>query len=245
MTPFVPCGRPASRRPPESAPSRSRRWRRLLAAVGVALTLPAAHALPMASDGRWMVMLDTMPDGWEVGANNALTRQDAIGLVVADATKTAPNGATHGRERIGASYTRLVHRWNLPHAQANLWFVGWAGRARIHDAGGDQDFWSPSVLADYETTRVYTAAGWRTERSSRWQRDKAYLKAGFSFYEADYEETQPWLILVAERERDGVEGRPRVTANSLYPMLRLINRAWFLEIGANRDGLRVNLMWSR
>jgi hypothetical protein len=61
----------------------------------------------------------------------------------------------HERESVGLTYTRLVHRWNLPHAQANLWFVGTVGQARGHGWAGSRRFWSPAVMADYETTRIY------------------------------------------------------------------------------------------
>jgi hypothetical protein len=226
-------------------PSGGVRLARAAAGLLLAALLPTAQALPMGSEGRWMLMADVMPEGLEIGANHAVSRRDAFGVWAARSDASTPGGVVHRRDRLAASYTRLVQRWNLPDAQANLWFVGLAGTADVHDAGRRQGFWSPAVLADYETTRVYTGAGLRTERSSRWQRDEAYLKAGFSFYEVDYEETQPWLLLEVKRKRDGVDGRPAMTEDRVTPMLRLINRFWFLEVGGNRDGVRLNLMWSR
>jgi hypothetical protein len=215
--------------------------------IGAAFGLLAsgAMALPMGSDGRWMVMADFEPDAQELAANFAVTRQDAFGAAAARQSRTTPNGVDHSREWAAASYTRLIHRWNLPHAQANLWFVGLVGTARVHEAGdGQQTLWSPAVLADYETTRVYVGGGLRSLQAERWQRQSAYARAGFSFYEADYEETQPWLIVEAKREQDEVIGKSRVNKSSVTPMLRFINRRWFLEIGGNRDGARVNFMWS-
>jgi hypothetical protein len=217
---------------------------RVLLAAGLFAAGANALALPMASEGRWMLMADAEPDLRGVALNHAVTRQDAFGVAAARQTSMKSSGMEHKRDWAAASYTRLVHRWNLPHAQANLWFVGLVGSARVHEAGPDNlGLWSPAVLADYETTRVYVGGGLQTLQTNRWQRHAAYLRTGFSFYEADYEETQPWLIVETKREYDGVEGRQAVTKSTVTPLLRLINRRWFVDVGGNRDGLRVNFMW--
>jgi hypothetical protein len=53
---------------------------------------------------------------------------------------------------------------------------------------------------------------------------------GFSFYEANYDETQPWLIFEARR-MSMVSDAYEVT-----PMLRLIHKRFFVEAGANLQG---------
>jgi hypothetical protein len=55
-------------------------------------------------------------------------------------------------------------------------------------------------------------------------------RAGFSFYEANYDETQPWIIVEARR-MSMVSNAYEVT-----PMLRLIHNRFFIEAGANLDG---------
>lgn len=51
-------------------------------AVTLLLTLgllPCALALPMGSQGSWMLMADSTPDGRELALNYAFTRDDALG----------------------------------------------------------------------------------------------------------------------------------------------------------------------
>ena len=64
------------------------------------------------------------------------------------------------------------------------------------------------------------------------------VRAGFSFYEAEYDETQPWLILEARHLR-GPSDKVEIT-----PMLRLVNKRFFIEGGVsnNRD-MRFNFTY--
>ncbi len=196
-----------------------------------------------------MVMVDIEPDSRGVSANHAVTGRDALGFAIGrqSAAVVGPGAGVDGRPRdwIAGSYTRLLNRWNLPDAQANLWFVGQLGAARLPNAAlGTQALWSPAVMADYETTRVYAGTGLHTLQTSGWQHHTAYARTGFSFYEADYEDTQPWFVVEAKREWDHLAGRPSSAKTSWTPMLRLVNRRWFVDAGGNRDGFRLNLMWS-
>jgi hypothetical protein len=220
-------------------------WRRHLALCGVLLALVTdASALPMASEGSFMVMADTNSGGdRDIAANFAVTGRDALGVMAArwkePVLHLGRHPQHHERETLGVTYTRLVHRWNLPHAQANLWFVGAVGRARGHAWPDERSFWSPSVMADYETTRVYLGAGFEPKRGSGLRHDTATMRAGFSFYEVDYEEVQPWFVVEAKRTRYASTSRDEVT-----PMLRLIHRGLFVELGRNREGTQFNLMWA-
>jgi hypothetical protein len=219
---------------------------RLMRRLAVALLftfglLPCAMALPMGSQGSWMLMADNTPDSRELALNYALTRDDALGLAIGRWEEMPHAGAPRKhalrREFAGLTYTRLLHRWNLPHAQANLWLLGAAGTARAQEHQGSDGMGSVSFLADYETTWVYTAAGVETMRTSRLRHDTRYVRAGFSFYEVEYEEVQPWLILELKQERFRIQ-----TKNSFTPMLRLIHRRYFVELGGNRDGASLNFM---
>lgn len=206
---------------------------------------PAAFALPMASEGSWMTMADFSSGGErDIAVNFAVTGHDAIGVMAARWKEPVRHGGLHTqhheRESAGLTYTRLVHRWNLPHAQANLWFVGAAGRARGQGWSGERSFWSPAVMADYETTRLYLGAGLEPKRGdSGLRHDTAWLRAGFSFYEVDYEQVQPWFVVESKRVRHA-----NGTRNELTPMLRLIHRGLFIELGRNRDSTQFNLMWA-
>ncbi len=199
----------------------------------------------MASEGSWMTMADFSRGGErDLAVNFAVTGHDAIGAMTTRWKEPVPHAAHADRhlhrEAVGLTYTRLLHRWNLPHAQANLWFVGAAGSVRGQGWQGSQTFWSPAVMADYETTRLYLGAGFEPKRSDgRLRHDSAWLRAGFSFYEVDYEQVQPWLIVEGKRVRYG-----SVTRNEITPLLRFIHRGLFVEVGRNRDGAQLNLMWS-
>lgn len=220
-----------------------------LAALGVMAAAPAA-ALPMASQGFWMVMGDADADDQKLSANYALTGRDAFGGGVArfESPEHGSMAMSSRRELATLSYTRLVHRWNLPHAQANLWFVGQAGGLRGEGLGdGTRTAWSPAVLADWETTRLYLGGGFETMRAGDWRRDSAYARTGFSFYEVEYEEVQPWFIVEAKRDREVIPragAAPHDVAKTEWmPMLRFIHRRWFVEIGARSDGAHLSFMW--
>lgn len=233
---------------------------RLLLALGCWAAGPAL-ALPMASQGFWMVMGDARfgdrpVDDLALSANYALTGRDAFGAAVARfGTPGHEAGmAASRRETVTLTYTRLVNRWNLPHAQANLWFVAEAGGLRAQGvAGGDgtRTMWSPAVLADWETTRLYLGGGLKTQRADDWRRDTAYARAGFSFYEVEYEEIQPWFILEVKRERErypmamhaGHTVRHSAAETEWMPMLRFIHRRWFVEIGARGGDAHLSFMY--
>jgi hypothetical protein len=208
---------------------------RTLAAAWIA-TSTAAIALPMGSVDTWMVMGDFASDSSELAVNYALTPRDAIG-VAAGRWRSEPQAGESLREFGGLTYTRLLHRWNLPHAQANLWFVFTSGALRDGSTGRREGLFAPSVMADYETTRVYLSAGYETMRAKPVRHDSAYLRAGFSFYEVDYEDVQPWLIAEVKRERDGVAKTESIA------WLRFIHKRYFVELGADDNGrARFNLM---
>jgi hypothetical protein len=96
---------------------------------------------------------------------------------------------------VGLNYTGLIKRWNLPQAQANVWFNG-----SIGEANGQYDgfAYTPSLQFDAETTRLYFLAKARLIRANDMNYDTAAVQAGFSFYETNFDETQPWFVLRGE-----------------------------------------------
>ena len=231
----------------------SPRWARALAwalpLVPLLWGVSPARALPMASQGHWMVMGDAESGARELSANYALTSQDAFGFSTARFQSPAHGGAgmRSSRELATLTYTRLVHRWNLPHAQANLWFVAQAGRLEGEGLGAARTLLSPTVLADWETTRLYVGGGAEAMRAGAWRRQSAHARVGFSLYEVEYEETQPWLLLEVRRERERIP-RPGVAPHEaakteVMPMVRFIHRRWFLELGARSGTGHLSFMW--
>jgi hypothetical protein len=97
---------------------------------------------------------------------------------------------------------------------------------------------SPGIQFDYETTRIYFMATQRLYRASAINHDYSAVRAGFSFYETNYDQTQPWLIVEA-RYMNELSDKVEVT-----PMLRFINRNYFIEAGVNNSSQpRFNFMY--
>ncbi len=180
---------------------------------------------PMGFKDSWMAMGEFGRHWRESWANYALTPRDALG---AGYVWMEADGGGQRRELSELTYTRLLARWNLPHAQANVWLLGGLGRVKGSDFGGSRTMAAPGLQLDYETTRVYVAASARLYRARGLNHDYGALRAGFSFYETGYDETQPWLILEARRMR-GLSEETEIT-----PMLRLINKRYFVEFGVNQ-----------
>jgi hypothetical protein len=208
----------------------------VLAATAAAAVLPAAQAAPMGFKHSWMVMTDLSPNWREGFANYAFTARDAAGPSL---LFMRSDDLTRTRELAEAAYTRLLRRWNLPHAQANVWFVGGLGTVRGNDFQGERVMASPGLQVDYETTRLYAMAFTRLYRAEGLNHDYAAVRLGFSFREADYDEVQPWFVLEARRMR-GLSEMTEIT-----PMLRLIHKRYFIEAGVNNASqLRFNLMYT-
>ena len=192
-------------------------------------------AAPMGYQGSTMAMGDLSANWREVSINYAVTARDAWGV---DYTFMRADDGGTTREIAEANYTRLLYRANLPDAQANVWFIVGVGTMRGTGISSYEAAATPGVQVDYETTRVYLSALARLYRARGVNNDYAAVRAGFSFYEAEYDELQPWFIVEARRMRglsDGVE---------VTPMLRVITRNYFVEAGvSNMREARFNFMY--
>jgi hypothetical protein len=189
----------------------------------------------MGFDGSQMAMGDFSPNWREAWVNHAFTPRDAIGVggiyMRSDDKQTT-------RDVAELTYTRLLSRLNLPHAQANAWLIVGAGGVRGNDFDGTRALIAPGLQLDYETTRIYLAGFGRLYRAKGVNNDYGAVRAGFSFYTVEYEETQPWFVVEARRMRD-LSDKTEIT-----PMLRLINKDYFIEAGVNTDGQgRFNFMY--
>jgi copper chaperone CopZ len=204
-----------------------------LAAAAAAGAWPV-HAGPMGFKDSWMAMGDVGPNWREGWVNYALTARDAVG--VGGLYMRSDDKRTH-RELAELTYTRLLQRWNTKDSQANVWLLFGTGGVQGNDFSGTKTMLSPGIQLDYETTRVYISAAGRLYRASGIKHDYGSVRAGFSFYEADYEETQPWLIVEARRMR-GLSDKLEIT-----PMLRFISKGYFIEAGINNSRqFRFNFM---
>ncbi len=195
----------------------------------------SAQAGPMGFKDSTMAMGDLSPNWREAWLNHAVTPRDAFG---AGGVYMRSDNKRLTREFGELSYTRLLHRVNGEHSQANFWFIGGVGPVRGNDFAGSKTMLAPGISADYETTRVYVSGALRLYRATGLQHDYASVRTGFSFYEVDYDEVQPWFIVEARRMR-GLSEKTEVT-----PLLRLIHKSYFVELGINnmKQG-RFNFMY--
>jgi hypothetical protein len=204
----------------------------IMPCLALLLSHQYATAGPMGFSGSAMTMGDFNNNWRETFINYAITPRDAFGV---SATYMRADDKSKTRTLEEVTYTRLLNRWNMPHAQANLWFMGGLGMLQGEDkqAGNDLSFdkimVTPGVQFDYETTRVYFAATHRFYRASDINHDYSAVRAGFSFYETEYDKTQPWFILEA-RNMNGLSDKIEIT-----PMLRFINKNFFVEAGVNNS----------
>ncbi len=208
----------------------------------IALILLSSHlvfAAPMGFEGSTMTMGDFNQNWREVGFNYAITSRDALGLTHLEFRS---DDYKDKREIDTLNYTRLLSRWNSTDAQSNLWLFMGIGEVRgsVDNQSIDSKFIaSPGFQFDYETTRIYFATTHKLYRASNLNHDTTSIRAGFSFYEADYNQTQPWFILETKYTNqisDKIE---------VIPMLRLINKNIFIEGGMINSGQpRLNLMYT-
>lgn len=209
-------------------------------AIGIAFTTPlASYAAPMGFKDSWMSMGDLGPGWREVNINYAFTPKDAFGGAM---TYMRSDDKRRTVDLVDATYTRLLKRWNMTDAQSNLWFIGGLGTARIRDQdvhlSDTRTMISPGIQWDYETTRIYFSSMARLYRAKAVNHDYGAVRAGFSFYETEFTETQPWFIVEARRMH-GLSDKMEIT-----PMLRLVNKDYFIEAGANNSHqVRFNFMY--
>ncbi|PCI53027.1 MAG: hypothetical protein COB34_08655 [Methylophilaceae bacterium] len=196
----------------------------------VLLSSHYATASPMGFDESYMAMGDFTNNWQELVSNYAVSPRDAFGLSI-NYMRSDDKRKTRAVEEF--NYTRLLKRWNAPHSQTNFWFIGGVGIVQGKDKRPGRDRYfnkvmvTPGVQFDYETTRLYFSTLHRLYRASNINHDFTSVRAGFSFYEADYDQTQPWFILEA-RNMNGLSEKIEVT-----PMLRFINSSFFVEVGVN------------
>eukprot|EP00456_Euglypha_rotunda_P069884 TRINITY_DN6171_c0_g1_i14.p1 TRINITY_DN6171_c0_g1~~TRINITY_DN6171_c0_g1_i14.p1 ORF type:complete len:221 (-),score=46.26 TRINITY_DN6171_c0_g1_i14:728-1390(-) len=130
----------------------------------------------------------------------------------------------------------LLHRWNLPRAQANVFGWGGIGSADSSDTTGRKFAWNAGGQIDYETLRFYSSM--RTD----WQ----YAKDGFSHridtvqlgwapYPHDWDRLATWLLVQARDYTGGLyDGVEPAALVRLFKNGR--TTAFWIEAGVTIDG---------
>lgn len=129
----------------------------------------------------------------------------------------------------GVQYNRLIQRWNMPEAQANIY--GGVGIASAHANGTSSEPALTGLLrADYETRDfmlMYAAEG---VHNTDFTHIKNEAGVGFAPYRANYDDLNTWLMLHAKyiTEYSGEVG--------WGPMIRMFKDNLFWEVGLHTNG---------
>lgn len=124
---------------------------------------------------------------------------------------------------------RLLHRWNLPAAQANAFAWGGLGRARTDL--GDGIARHIGLQLDYETRRVYTSFVSELHEGGGWSHRFDAASLGWAPYEHDVDRMATWIVLKGTRATNADD---RDVKGALF--LRFFTTRWWLEAGADEDG---------
>jgi hypothetical protein len=199
-----------------------------LAALALAACVPGAlFAHPVTYPGNTMVMVEADARSTDLNLWHTFAPDHAVGLGTWQFK--AQQG---GRERSIANfhYNLRLKRWNLDDAQANVYLLGGIGQAWGSDFNRSRSVVLPGIQLDYETQQIFAAFRGHVARSSAFHHNFSNVQLGFSPYKAEYDELAPWFILDA-RYTSNLGDKVEVT-----PMLRLIQKLYFVEVGLRKGG---------
>ncbi len=191
-----------------------------------------APAHPVSFEGATQLMIEAGEDMQMFELYHSITASQAFGPHF-----LRLDGKGVERDLMALQYNRLLKRWNLPDAQANI-YAG-IGAGASYDRGPDR--WSPAMVAiwqaDYETRRIYTAYEGMAWFGDGFTHVGNSIGLGVAPYLAEFDELNTWLLLKA-RHVSEFDNQIEV-----MPMLRFFYRNLFLEVGATLDGNpQVNFM---
>lgn len=195
---------------------------RLLVTMFCMVVAATAYARPVSYADSWA--LSTWNDGMEnsFSANYSPTARDAIGL-----------RSDYLREEEAwmhaVNYNRVLTRWNMPDAQANLYFLGGAGVAMQGDDQGAVA-WG-GIAADWENRRYYVSYENRVIASS--VIEQAWMqkaRVGVAPYITGYDGVHTWLMLQVTHQPRAED--PIV----LTPLVRVFTSEVLGEVGIGTNG---------
>lgn len=198
--------------------------------LGVFALVPAVMMAPEA-----VAHPVTFKDGWAAQTFNtektrdhqlfySFTNRDAIGVRHLRLAKDRYKNRTNL-----VQYNRLIHRWNLPRAQANIY--GWVGAGTSTGTfAGTQDTVVGGLQADYETRRIYTLAKVDVLNHDHATHVATTARLGWAPYAADFDELNTWFILQGKRIT-GFDDKIKLT-----PLVRLFKGDVLGEFGVSTEG---------
>jgi hypothetical protein len=198
-----------------------------LVAAGAALAPTNSDARPVTYPGGRMAMIEHRDESTMSELMLTLTPNLAVGWH--DEWDAESDWQFHGPMVAG-----LARRWNMPDAQANIFWMAGAGVAfdDVASAGGDaQPAAYVGVEADWENRRFYTLyqarAFWAEDIDETFSQR---LRLGVAPYVAEAGGLHTWAILQIDHEPE--EENPV----SVSPVVRLFKDATLVEVGVSLDG---------
>ncbi|HEU5046448.1 MAG TPA: hypothetical protein VFT64_01245 [Rickettsiales bacterium] len=194
----------------------------ILGASCAALVLAGSvYAKPISYVGGTMIMQENDETGHTVSLDYTLDPHYAVGWYDKweEHERDGRDFSVHGPE-----VNTLIHRWNLPDGQANIFNSTGAGLA-VGDGKTRNAAWT-SFLADYETRRVFSSYEIRgmyadTISESLWQR----ARIGIAPYKAGYDDVSTWFMLQ-------VDDHPSKTNTWVVtPLVRFFYKTTLVEAG--------------
>jgi len=182
-----------------------------------------ASAHPVAYDGARQWMSGISGDAFNLEFYQSYTARTAWGLHSMMFDRDESDGF------VALQHNWLLHRWNLPAAQANIYAGLGAGAAKRESASAEMAGVG-FFRADYETRRVYTAFQTKGVASEAFKRGIFSAEAGFAPYLAEFDELNTWFILQA-KHTTGMDDE-----FDLIPKLRFFKNNIFVELGATHRG---------
>jgi hypothetical protein len=135
------------------------------------------------------------------------------------------------REITYARVNHLAKRWNLEHAQANVFTWGGAGEAYVSETNDHVFTWNVGGQIDYETRRVYGALKTDFFGSDAFSHRIDTLQLGIAPYEHDIDTLATWFVVQGRRYTGDIHD-----GTEWALLLRLFKRGAWIEAGATRDG---------
>ena len=173
---------------------------------------PTVAAPVIYQDGK---MIDIIIDSklTDVQVFDSLTSQWALGYRYFKETNQDP--------RHLFQVNGLVHRWNEPESQANVYLMG--GPSLQNQVVGGY----LGAQADWETRRYYISVA-TDQFFGRNPLNQTVSRVGFAPYLAEYDELNTWFILQATQLSDSSG-----TSQWILPMVRLFKDNILVEFGTN------------
>lgn len=196
----------------------------LIIALGFLAGVKAAVAKPLSYVGGTMAMIENDETGNTLSLDYTFSPRFAAALYA-----KREIGMDHEYTAVGPQLNALVKRWNAADGQGNIFWMGGTGAAVR--SGSDRFAAWTSVLADYETRRVFGSYEARVMyvqglEKSFWQR----ARVGVAPYLANYDDLNTWFMIQVDHHPE------KRHATTVTPLVRLFYKTVLIEAGISTRG---------